>query len=161
MIIPIGEITEEVYYNRSLGHSIVFTNGCFDLVHYGHVRLLNECCKYGDIVVVGVNSDDSIRRLKGSRRPIFNEQHRLEVLDSLSAVDLLVLFDEDTPDELIKVIWPDVLVKGGEYRKEEIVGADFVERCGGKVIQFPMIEGISTTMILERVTSGADSVQLL
>lgn len=162
MIVSAEAIAEEVYHRRSRGLSIVFTNGCFDIIHYGHIQLLNECRKHGDIVVVGVNSDDSIQRLKGPSRPIFSEQVRLEVLDSLRAVDLLVLFDEDTPLDLIKSIWPDVLVKGGEYRKVGIVGADFVESYGGDVVRFPMVSAVNTTKILERLTSNADSsVRLL
>lgn len=151
MIISFIDIAEELYHRRQVNCRVVFTNGCFDIIHYGHVRLLNECRKYGDLVVVGVNSDRSVQRLKGPSRPIFNEQHRLEVLDSLRAVDLVVLFDEDTPYELIRIVWPDVLVKGGEYQKNEIVGADFVEECGGEVIRFPMIDSVNTTKILGKL----------
>jgi len=151
MIISFIDIAEELYHRRQVNCRVVFTNGCFDIIHYGHVRLLNECRKYGDLVVVGVNSDRSVQRLKGPSRPIFNEQHRLEVLDSFRAVDLVVLFDEDTPYELIRIVWPDVLVKGGEYQKNEIVGADFVEECGGEVIRFPMIDSVNTTKILGKL----------
>jgi len=130
---------------------VVFTNGCFDLIHIGHIKLLKECEKLGGIVVVGINTDESVRRLKGGGRPINPQDERAEILASLEMVDLVVLFDEDTPLELIKEIKPHILVKGGDYNKDEIVGAKEVEGWGGEVVIFPLIEGISTSTKLEKI----------
>ena len=123
---------------------IVFTNGCFDVLHYGHVRYL---------LVVGLNNDDSVRRLKGSTRPVNGENERAFVLAALSCVDYVSLFEEDTPEELIKIVRPDVLVKGGDYTIDNIVGADFVQRNGGVVTTIPFVEGFSSTRIIEQLKS--------
>ena len=127
---------------------VVFTNGCFDIVHRGHVEYLAKAADMGDVLVVGLNTDASVRRLKGEGRPINNQEARALVLASLSFVDAVVLFDEDTPLELIKAIRPDVLVKGADYKPEEIVGADFVTSYGGTVATVPLVEGYSTTKLL-------------
>ena len=119
---------------------IVFTNGCFDVLHFGHVHYLLEAKKLGDILVVGLNSDDSVRRLKGPTRPINGEKERAFVLASLAFVDHITLFEEDTPGNLIKVVQPDVLVKGGDYTIEQIVGADFVMQNSGTVTTIPFVE---------------------
>lgn len=130
---------------------IVFTNGCFDILHAGHVHYLNEAKKLGDILVVGLNSDESVKRLKGDKRPILSEKERATVLLGLSAVDFVVIFSEDTPLELIKILKPDVLVKGGDWQKQDIVGWDFVEKNGGEVFSLSFIEGKSTTNIVEKI----------
>ena len=130
---------------------VVFTNGCFDVLHFGHVHYLLEAKKLGDILVVGLNSDDSVRRLKGPSRPINGEKERAFVLAALSCVDYVVLFEEDTPGNLIKTVQPDVLVKGGDYQLENIVGADFVMQNGGTVTTIPFVEGYSSTHILEQL----------
>jgi len=131
----------------------VFTNGCFDVLHYGHVRYLLEAKKLGDILVVGLNSDASVRRLKGESRPINGEKERAFVLAALSCVDYVTLFEEDTPEELIKVVKPNVLVKGGDYQIENIVGADFVIQNGGIVTTIPFVDGFSSTHIIERLNT--------
>lgn len=130
---------------------IVFTNGCFDVLHFGHVHYLLEAKKLGDILVVGLNSDDSVRRLKGQTRPINGEKERAFVLASLAFVDYITLFEEDTPGNLIKVVQPDVLVKGGDYTIDQIVGADFVMQNGGTVTTIPFVEGYSSTQIIEQL----------
>ena len=130
---------------------IVFTNGCFDVLHFGHVHYLLEAKNLGDILVVGLNSDDSVRRLKGPSRPINGEKERAFVLASLSFVDYVVLFEEDTPENLIKAVRPDVLVKGGDYALDQIVGADYVRQNGGIVTTIPFVEGYSSSRIIEQL----------
>ena len=130
---------------------IVFTNGCFDILHRGHVELLRRAKSYGDVLVVGLNSDASVRRLKGRRRPLVGEKDRAFVLAALEAVDRVVIFDEDTPLETIRALEPDVLVKGAEYGKGQIVGADIVEGRGGRVVRVPMKKGFSTSLLIEKL----------
>lgn len=132
------------------GHKVVFTNGCFDLLHVGHVRYLQEAKTLGDQLVVGVNSDASVKRLKGESRPIQSESDRAEILLALKAVDGVAIFTEDTPLELIKKITPDILVKGGDWSVDQIVGADHVLDSGGKVLSLNFIDGKSTTKIIEK-----------
>lgn len=131
------------------GKKIVFTNGCFDLLHKGHIYLLQEARKQGDILVVGINADLSIKRLKGSLRPIENLENRIGKLAQLECVDFIITFEEDTPIDLIQKIKPNVLVKGGDYNKDTIVGADLVENKGGNIVIIPLLEGISTSIIIE------------
>lgn len=133
------------------GQKIVFTNGCFDVLHYGHVHYLLQAKALGDILVIGLNRDDSVRRLKGPTRPINGENERAFVLAALACVDYVTLFEEDTPEELIKVVRPDVLVKGGDYTLDNIVGADFVMQNGGSVTTIPFVEGFSSTRIIEKL----------
>lgn len=130
---------------------VVFTNGCFDVLHFGHVHYLLEAKKLGDILVVGLNSDDSVRRLKGPARPINGENERAFVLAALSFVDYITVFEEDTPLNLIKIVQPDVLVKGGDYALDQIVGADFVSQNGGIVTTIPFVEGYSSSRIIEQL----------
>ena len=130
---------------------IVFTNGCFDVLHYGHVRYLLEAKKLGDILVVGLNSDESVRRLKGPTRPVNGEKERAFVLAALACIEYVVIFGEDTPKELIETVIPDVLVKGGDYDLSNIVGADFVTQNGGTVTTIPFVEGFSSTHIIEQL----------
>jgi D-glycero-beta-D-manno-heptose 1-phosphate adenylyltransferase len=129
---------------------IVFTNGCFDLLHIGHVRYLEQAKSLGDILIVGINTDASVQKLKGPTRPIQNENDRAEILASLKAVDHTVLFGEETPLNLIKQVKPDVLVKGGDWKIEQIVGWDFVQSYGGTVQSLQFVEGRSTTKIIEK-----------
>lgn len=133
----------------SQGAKVVFTNGCFDILHRGHVEYLAKAADMGDVLVVGLNTDASVTRLKGEGRPVNNEEARALVLASLNFVDAVVLFDEDTPYELIKAVRPDVLVKGADYKPEEIVGHDVVTSYGGTVATIPLVEGYSTTSIVE------------
>ena len=134
---------------RTQGLRIVFTNGCFDLLHRGHVEYLAKASDKGDVLVVGLNTDASVRRLKGESRPINDETARATVLASLNCVDAVVLFDEDTPYELIKAVRPDVLVKGADYKPVDIVGYDIVTSHGGKVETVDLVEGYSTTGMIE------------
>ncbi len=135
------------------GKRVVFTNGCFDILHAGHVTYLEKAKKLGDILVVGVNSDASIKRIKGPERPVNPEGDRLKVIAGLEAVDLITLFNEDTPLDLIREIRPDILVKGADWKKEKIVGGKEVESWGGKVKQIPLVPGRSTTRIIEKMKS--------
>lgn len=130
---------------------IVFTNGCFDILHLGHTTYLEAARNLGDVLFVGVNSDASVQRLKGTSRPINTEFDRANVLSALRSVNYTCIFDEDTPLELIRALQPDVLVKGGDYTPETIVGADVVTARGGQVVVIPFVEGKSTTRIIERV----------
>ena len=130
---------------------IVFTNGCFDILHVGHVTYLAQARQLGDLLVVGLNSDASVRRLKGASRPINSEQSRALVLAALEVVDYVVVFEEDTPYNLIAKVLPDVLVKGGDYQIERIVGADLVQQHGGLVTTLPFVEGFSTTTTLQQL----------
>ncbi len=136
---------------RAAGETIVFTNGCFDIIHRGHTDYLSRARSLGDILVVGLNTDRSVRALKGETRPIVLEDDRAHVLAALTSVDYVCLFDEDTPQELIAAIVPDVLVKGAGYSRENIVGADLVEEHGGKVVALEALEGRSTRSIVDRI----------
>ena len=140
----------EVQHRREAGQSIVFTNGCFDLLHPGHIRLLRQAAALGDYLIVGLNSDASVRRLKGETRPIHSEDARAEILGALECVDAVTVFDDDTPQEILDAIVPDVLVKGGDYRPEEVVGRESVEAAGGRVVLIPLVEGHSTTAMVNR-----------
>jgi D-beta-D-heptose 7-phosphate kinase/D-beta-D-heptose 1-phosphate adenosyltransferase len=141
-----------IAWRRSLTGRLVFTNGVFDLLHPGHVELLEAARLQGEALVVGVNSDASVRRLgKGPERPVSNETARARVLAGLAAVDCVVRFDEDTPLALIQALEPDVLVKGADYSREDIVGADWVEARGGRVVRVALLAGYSTSALLERL----------
>jgi len=130
---------------------IVFTNGCFDILHLGHLDLLQEAANLGDILIVGLNSDTSIKKIKGDNRPINNQKMRTELLASLFYVDFVVTFEEETPIKLVETIIPLIMVKGGDYKKSEIIGADFVEENGGKVVIFPIKKDYSTTNIIDKI----------
>lgn len=151
-IIPAERLASELEHYRSLGEKTVFTNGCFDLLHIGHVRYLQQARALGDLLVVAVNSDRSVRRIKGPPRPILPESDRAEILASLECVDFVTIFDEDDPLRVIELLGPDVLVKGGDWTPERIVGRDFVERRGGKVVSLPLVPGISTTALIQRIS---------
>ena len=134
---------------KKRGKRIVFTNGCFDLLHLGHIRYLEKAKSLGDILLVGVNSDRSVRNLKGPERPILPEEERAEILSSLGCVDYITVFDELTPLELISSLQPHILVKGGDWTKETTVGKEVVERSGGEVVILPFVEGSSTSNLIE------------
>jgi rfaE bifunctional protein nucleotidyltransferase chain/domain len=136
---------------KFLNQKIVFTNGCFDILHRGHIEYLSSARDNGAVLIIGVNTDASVKRIKGENRPVQDEMTRAMVLASLRFVDAVTLFDEDTPLELIKAIQPDVLVKGGDYTPETIVGADTVKENGGEVVIIPLTEGFSTSNILNKL----------
>ena len=136
---------------RKNGKKIVFSNGCFDILHRGHVEYLSKAAAYGDVMVIGLNTDASVRRLKGPSRPVNDEKARAFVLAGLECVTAVVLFDEDTPYNLIKTVQPDVLVKGSDYKPENIVGYDIVTAKGGKVVTVDLVEGFSTTKTIEKL----------
>ena len=133
------------------GKKFVFTNGCFDIIHPGHIDLLVKAAALGDILLVAVNSDASVRVLKGSNRPIQNEEGRMMIMASFSFVDAVLLFQEETPYRIIEALEPDILVKGGDYEKDHIVGADILKRIGGKVEIIPFLEGNSTSLIEQKI----------
>jgi D-glycero-beta-D-manno-heptose 1-phosphate adenylyltransferase len=138
---------------RATGCRVVFTNGVFDLLHPGHVRYLRQARGLGDALIVGVNSDRSVRAIKGAGRPITPEAERAEILAALAAVDASVVFDEETPDTIIAAVQPDVLVKGADWAENAIVGRDIVEARGGRVVRIPLEKGYSTTAIVNRIKS--------
>jgi len=143
---------------RAAGERIVFTNGVFDLLHRGHVEYLEEARALGDRLVVGVNSDASVRRVKGPARPLVPETERAELLAALAAVDMVVVFEDDTPLQLITEVEPDVLAKGGDWALDRIVGREFVEGRGGRVARVALREGTSTTAIIERIVAGKSAL---
>jgi D-beta-D-heptose 7-phosphate kinase/D-beta-D-heptose 1-phosphate adenosyltransferase len=136
---------------RAKGKRIVFTNGCFDLLHIGHIRYLEEARALGDFLVVGVNSDSSVRKLKGPQRPVLPEEERAEILSGLGCVDYITLFDEIDPLKLITSLHPHILVKGGDWTKEQIVGREVVERSGGEVVIIPFVKGASTSNLIKTI----------
>jgi len=143
---------------RAAGERIVFTNGVFDLLHRGHAEYLEEAASLGDRLVVGVNSDASVRRLKGPARPIVPEDERAELVGALACVDAVVRFDDDTPERLIREVRPDVLAKGGDWKLEEIVGRELVESLGGQVVRVRLREGFSTSALIERILAGKSAL---
>ena len=136
------------------GRRIVFTNGCFDLLHPGHIGILEQARELGDALIVGLNSDASVRQLKGAGRPVLPELERAEILAALECVDAVVIFDELTPHEVIARLLPDVLVKGGDWPGDQIVGREEVEAAGGRVVSIPVVPGYSTTGILRKIREG-------
>ena len=147
-VLQLDQLITSVAAWRFLGHSIVFTNGCFDLLHVGHIRLLEEARRKGDHLIVALNSDASVRGLKGSGRPIVGECERAQVLAALTAVDAVVIFAEHTPLRLIEAIRPDVLVKGGDYTEDTVVGAQEVRAWGGRLELIPLVKGVSSTRLI-------------
>ena len=150
-ILGLNEIKKELSGNGGPSKRIVFTNGCFDIIHAGHISYLSEAKSLGDVLIVGLNSDESVKRLKGEGRPVVCEKDRAYVLANLKPVDYVVIFDEDTPYELIKRIRPDVLVKGGDYKGKTVAGADLVESSGGKVVLIDFVRGKSTSNIIKTI----------
>jgi rfaE bifunctional protein nucleotidyltransferase chain/domain len=149
------ELTIQLDDWRKQGLKTVFTNGCFDILHLGHADYLARAAELGDVLIVGLNSDASISRLKGPSRPICDQSSRSFLLASLAAVDGVVIFDEDTPENLIRIVKPDYLVKGGDYTPKDIVGAGFVESYGGSVVCIPLVEGYSTSSIENRIRNNS------
>jgi rfaE bifunctional protein nucleotidyltransferase chain/domain len=147
MIVKLSNLLKRIRILKKRKNKIVFTNGCFDIIHSGHIKVLKKCRDLGDVVIVGLNSDSSVRALKGPRRPINSERDRAEILDSIKYVDYVVIFNELTPYNLIRMIKPDFLVKGGDYKKSEIVGREFAK----KVITVKMLKGRSTSLIIEKL----------
>ena len=139
------------------GRRLVFTNGCFDLLHPGHIHSLEHARSLGDALIVGVNSDSSVRRLKGEGRPLTPELERAEILAALECVDAVVIFDDPTPQRVIAALLPDVLVKGGDWPADQIVGREEVEAAGGRVVSAPVVPGYSTTEILKKIREGASA----
>ena len=150
----LDELKTLVDENKKSGKKIVFTNGCFDLLHRGHLHLLREAKKYGEILIVAVNSDSSVRKIKGPNRPIFSEEERVELIASLEMVNYVVVFVDGDPYNVIKKLKPDILVKGGDWSQGEVVGRDIVEGSGGKLAIIPLLQGYSTTNIIERIRRG-------
>jgi len=145
------ELKETVERLREKGGKVVFTNGCFDILHAGHVRYLKQARAAGDILVLGLNSDSSVRKIKGEKRPIVPQKERAEVVASLRSVDYVTIFEETTPLNLIEFLKPDVLVKGADWREEDIAGRNSVLSWGGRIELIPVVEGASTTKILEKI----------
>jgi len=144
-------LTEKFQQLKNEGRKIVFTNGVFDIIHRGHVAYLNEAKALGDYLIVGLNADASVKRLKGDSRPVNKEEDRKFVMENLKAVDEVIIFTEDTPFNLISKIIPDVLVKGGDWKEDQIVGSDIVKQNGGKVFSLKFIDNYSTTGIIEKI----------
>jgi rfaE bifunctional protein nucleotidyltransferase chain/domain len=136
---------------RARGKKVVFTNGCFDILHVGHIRYLRESKKRGDILVVGLNTDRSVKQIKGEKRPIVPEKERAEVLSSLEDVDYVVLFDEPDPLSLIQALKPSVLIKGADWPRNKIIGRESVEKAGGRVVRVPLVRGASSSGVIEKI----------
>lgn len=144
-------LKEKIDQVRSKGKKIVFTNGCFDILHAGHVRYLKEAKSKGDILVLGLNSDSSVRALKGDKRPLIPQGERADIISALESVNYVTIFNELTPLSLIEYLQPDFIVKGGDWREEDVVGKDSVKKWGGAVIIIPEVKGCSTTNIIEKI----------
>jgi D-beta-D-heptose 7-phosphate kinase/D-beta-D-heptose 1-phosphate adenosyltransferase len=160
-VLDLERVTKRVAEWRASGETIVFTNGCFDLLHVGHITLLEDCRRFGSKLVLGLNTDASVSRLKGPSRPIVGERERAKVMAALAAVDAVVLFDEDTPLELIRALKPNVLVKGGDYSVETVVGHEDVIASGGRVEIVPTVEGFSTTNIIRKMAEGTKQSEMV
>jgi D-beta-D-heptose 7-phosphate kinase/D-beta-D-heptose 1-phosphate adenosyltransferase len=150
-IVNIQELKNVVGMCRNREQKIVFTNGCFDLLHLGHIQYLQQAKELGDVLVLGLNSDSSVRKLKGPQRPLISEQQRAQILAALDCIDYITVFSELDPLNLIRAVEPDVLVKGGDYKPEEVVGREIVETSGGKVVIVPLIENLSTSAIVQNI----------
>ncbi|MBU4561409.1 D-glycero-beta-D-manno-heptose 1-phosphate adenylyltransferase [bacterium] len=151
----LDELIKVVEGLKKKGRKIVFTNGCFDLLHLGHIRYLREAKRLGDILIVGLNSDNSVRSLKGRERPLVKEKDRTEILSALEVVDYIVIFDELTPKNLIDSITPHILVKGGDWKREDVVGRDTVEAHGGEVVIIPEVKGYSTSALIKKIQKAS------
>jgi rfaE bifunctional protein nucleotidyltransferase chain/domain len=150
-IVTWEELKKVAELQRKEGKTIVFTNGCFDILHVGHVQYLQKARKMGDLLILGLNSDASVRAIKGEKRPLVPQAERAEVVAALTTVDYVTLFDETTPLRLIKFLRPDCLVKGGDWKEASVVGCDLVRSWGGRVVIIPLTEGASTTNIVEKI----------
>lgn len=149
-IFSLNDLLKRIDFWRLLGDKIVFTNGCFDILHMGHIHLLTSCSEFGNRLIVGLNSDSSVRRLKGKTRPVNDQISRATILASIQFTDAVIVFEEDTPELLIYSIKPDVLVKGGDWKRNEIVGSDFVESYGGEIKTVSYLKGFSTSEIIAK-----------
>jgi len=147
------ELLKSVNLHKKEGRKVVFTNGCYDIIHVGHIRCLQESKRRGDVLIIALNSDRSVRSLKGYPRPFIPQEERAEMVSALECVDYVIIFDQDNPLELINAIEPDVLVKGGDWNLNTIVGRDVVESYGGRVFALPLVPGISTTQIINSIVS--------
>lgn len=147
------ELEKTIGFLKKKGKTIVFTNGCYDLIHIGHLKCFEEGKKLGDILIVALNSDRSVRSIKGPPRPIIPEGERAEIVSSLECVDYVTIFDQDDPQDVITSIKPDILVKGGDWNLDTIVGREVVESYGGKVFALPLVKGVSTTQIIKTIAS--------
>lgn len=152
-ICDLDELKRRLARWRVKSDRIVFTNGCFDILHVGHLHTLKEAIQLGDKLIVGLNSDASVSRLKGKERPIVNQLDRTEMLAALEMVDAVIIFEDDTPEELIQMIKPDVLCKGGDWSIENIVGGDFVKSYGGQVVSIPFVKGYSSSSLIDKIKS--------
>lgn len=150
-VLPLAALRAERDRLRNSGKKVVFTNGCFDLLHPGHVRYLQQARALGDALIVALNSDRSVHELKGDKRPILTQDERAEVMAALACVDYVTIFDEPTPREVITALLPDILVKGGDWGVDQIVGREEVEAAGGRVLSLPFVDGCSTTDVIERI----------
>ena len=150
-IFKINELVKFREKAKIEGRKVVFTNGCFDILHRGHVELLEKAKRFGDLLIVALNSDSSMKKIKGEKRPILNENDRAYILASLKCVDAVCLFDEETPAEIIDKLKPDILAKGGDYKINEVVGRESVYNIGGEVVIIPLVEGKSTKEIIEKI----------
>jgi rfaE bifunctional protein nucleotidyltransferase chain/domain len=150
-LFPKEALKERLDKLHQAGQTIVFTNGCFDILHVGHVRYLREAKKLGNVLVLALNSDASVRAIKGEKRPLVPEDERADIMAALESIDYVILFDDPTPQGLIEYLQPDILVKGGDWAEEAIAGADFVKTAGGRVVTIPLTEGRSTTNIVEKI----------
>ena len=153
-VIPLARLKRKILQLKQEGKRIVFTNGCFDILHYGHVKYLQDARQKGDYLVVALNSDSSVRKIKGRSRPIIPQADRMRTLAALGCVDFVVLFNEDNPLRLIKELKPDFLIKGSDWDKKSIVGADFVESYGGSVLTVNLVKGRSTSKLIEKIKSA-------
>ena len=153
---PLSRLAEIRKSLKKEGRKVVFTNGCFDLLHSGHVHVFKEAKKLGDVLIVGVNDDRSIKAIKGAARPIFPLAERMEILEAIHFIDYLVSFSEETPQKVISVLLPDVLVKGEDWKRDEVVGREEVEQAGGEVVLVSLCEGQSTTSVLEKIVCSQE-----
>ena len=154
-ILKLDEAILQFGRDKRRGRRVAFTNGCFDLLHPGHIASLEQARRLGDVLIVGLNSDESVRQLKGSGRPVFPENERAEILAALECVDAVVIFHDLTPREVIASLLPDILVKGGDWPSDQIVGREEVEAAGGRVVSIPVVHGYSTSAMLQKVRAGA------
>ena len=155
-----NELGAIVAEHQRCGRKVVFTNGCFDLIHIGHIRYLQEARQQGDVLIVAINSDDSVRKIKGPNRPILGESERSRILAAFYMVDYVTMFDEIDPWRIISELQPDILVKGGDYHIDEIVGHDLVLKSGGHVLNVPLVPGISTSVIIQKILARYQSPSL-
>lgn len=154
-----SEIIKLIESIKKKGKKVIFTNGCFDILHKGHVKLLEEAKSLGDVLIVALNSDASVRKIKGPKRPLNNQRDRAAIVAALSSVDLVTFFNEPTPENLIRQINPDILVKGGDWQKKDIVGSGYVQSRGGKVCSIKFIKGYSTSQFINRIIKRFDPLR--